>query len=92
LCKQSPPRGKFVGKIPNFDDFGGRSHISAPANVKFGMEEPNFPFIPVPNFTFIGVMCRPCGAKNPFLDHLVYKMSACCPAVRPAGNYSEIAE
>jgi len=23
---------------------------------------------PVPNFTFIGAMCRPCGAKTPFLD------------------------
>jgi len=24
---------------------------------------------PVPNFTFIGAMCRPCGAKNLFLDY-----------------------
>ena len=23
---------------------------------------------PMPNFTFIGATCRPCGAKNPFLD------------------------
>ena len=22
--------------------------------------------LPVPNFTFIGATCRPCGAKNPF--------------------------
>jgi len=25
--------------------------------------------LPVPNFTFIGATCRPCGAKSPFLDH-----------------------
>ena len=31
---------------------------------------------PVPNFTFIGATCRPCGAKNPFLDHWVKTMPA----------------
>ena len=37
---------------------------------------------PVPNFTFIGATCRPCGAKNPFLDH--YRHG--CASHRPAGN------
>ena len=32
--------------------------------------------LPVPNFTFIGLTCRPCGAKNPFLDHWVKTIPA----------------
>jgi len=30
----------------------------------------------VANFTFIGATCRPCGAKNPFLDHWVKTIPA----------------
>ena len=35
---------------------------------------------PMPNFTFIGATCRPCGAKTPFLDHWV-KISAVLPVM-----------
>jgi len=49
-----------MAKIRNFDSFRGYSHISAPVKVKFGTGSA------VPNFTFIGATCRPCGAKNPF--------------------------
>ena len=49
---------------------GLHSHISAPINVKFGTRE-----LPVPNFTFIGATCRPCGVKTHFLKQ---KQAFCC--------------
>jgi len=39
FSNESPPRSKFVGKIPNFESFGPYSHISAPMNVKFSTKE-----------------------------------------------------
>jgi len=43
---------------------GAVSHISASINVKSGRGKRTRS--PVPNFTFVGAMCRHCGAKNPF--------------------------
>ena len=39
FSNESPPRSKFVSKIPNFESFGPYSHISAPMNVKFSTKE-----------------------------------------------------
>jgi len=45
---------------------------------------------PDPNFTFIGATCRPCGAKNPFLDHSVKQYRHGCATRRPAGNNANV--
>ena len=57
--------GGIYGQNRNFEFWGLYSHISAPVNVKFGTAVRS----PVPNFTFVGPMCSPCGAKAHFLDH-----------------------
>ena len=69
-----------MAKIRNFDSFRGYSHISAPVKVKFGTGSA------VPNFTFIGATCRPCGMKNPFSDHWIKQYRYGCASRRPAGN------
>jgi len=57
-----------MAKIPNFDSFGCCIPTFLPDKRDIwhwhGKADR-----PVPNFMFIGAMYRPCGAKNPFLDH-----------------------
>jgi len=38
--------------------------------------------LPVPNFTFIGILCRPCGAKNAFFSPLSKRNTSRLAAVR----------
>jgi len=68
MGKRVTPEGPIYGQNSKFWQFWGLySHISAPINVKFGTgSEPGertFGSLPVPNFTFIGAMCHPCGAN-----------------------------
>jgi len=71
IANESPLKYKFLAKLRIFLQFWGLySHISAPINVKFGTGSGHTVRSPVPNFTFIGATCRPCGAKNRFLDLL----------------------
>ena len=67
--------GKFMAKIRNFDSFVGCISTFLPdkreiwhggADRRSGNREVSSP---VPNFTFIGATCHPCGVKNLFLDH-----------------------
>jgi len=64
---QTPLMTQYLQYIPHFDQIsvkisalGSYTLIVAPMGVKFGTEEGSS----VPNFTPIGAMCRPCGAKN----------------------------
>ena len=73
------------GKIRNFDSFRGCIPTFLPRsrwNLAWGSG-------PVPNFTFIGAMCRPCGAINPFWDHWVNAIPEASIKWRKwSGNYS----
>jgi len=82
-----------MANIRNFDILWAVAylHISAPINVEFGTGEARSLTVrsPVPNFTFIGATCRPCWAKNPFLDHVLSKNNtgmAALGACRPVGK------
>ena len=76
-ANESPLRGKFVGKVEgkfvgkvwNFEDFGG----CIPT------------FLLRWTWNLVGAMCRPCGAKNQFLNHWVNAIPAwlrCAQACR----------
>jgi len=78
-------RGKIMAKIRNFvDSFGAVFPHFCPD--KREIWHGGCP-LPVPNFTFIGATCRPCGAKNLFLDHWVKQYRHGCATRRPASNY-----
>jgi len=65
-----------MAKIRNFDSFGGCiPTFLTPINVKFGTGSKPAVRSFVPNFTFIGATCRPCGAKN-FFGPLSKNMAA----------------
>ena len=75
LCKFYENRARDTSlrgvSIPHFDQisvknvsFGAPTLTVAPIGVKFGMEEGTKVPSSMPNFTPIGVTCRPCGVKN----------------------------
>jgi len=68
-ANESPPSGKFIGRIPKIDSFGAieYSHISDLINVKFGTRDRP----PLAKFHIYrgGAMCRPCRDTNPIVDH-----------------------
>ena len=79
-----PLRGKFMAKIRNFDSFGAVFPHFRPD--KREIWHGGAAHSPMPNFTFIGATCRPCGAKNLFFDYWVKQYRHGCATRRPAGN------
>jgi len=70
-ANESPPRDKFVGKIPTFDGFGGYvpTLCADKCKIRHGL----------PDFTSIEATCRPCGTINPFFGPLRKRNTSMLP-------------
>ena len=72
-----------MAKIRNFDSFGAVLQHFCPDKREIWQGGRS----PVPNFTFIGATCRPCGGKQSTFGPLSKKKYRHgCTSHRPAGN------